>query len=229
MNNGRQHSDIDGKMELKVAAELARVKQQVSDLQRQLKEAESLANLGLWQWHIAEDIVVWSENAYKIFEVEPGSPVTYQKVLERIHPDDREKHNQRTQEWLKNAGGAPYEYRLRIDERIKYLKAYGKVEQDHDGKPVRFFGAIQDITEQVTLQNKLEASLTHVINDFIPICAWCQAIKDEQQGWLSIEEYLHSKNAGASLSHGICPSCMQKAEADFEANMEKLHNIKQMK
>lgn len=229
MNKGLHHPQDSNLVEPQVTEELALLKRQVQDLKKQLKEAESLANLGLWEWHISEDIVIWSENAYRMFEVPPGTQITYQKVLERIHPDDREHHNQRTQEWLKNGGGAPYEYRLRIDERIKYFKAFGKVEHNQDGKPVRFFGAIQDITEQVTLQNKLEASLTHVINDFIPICAWCQAIKDEQKGWLSIEDYLHSKNAGASLSHGICPSCMQTAETEFDADMAKLKQVKPKK
>lgn len=41
---------------------------------------------------------------------------------------------------------------------------------------------------------------------FIPICSYCKKIRDDQAYWQGIEEYL-SEQQGATLSHGVCPTC----------------------
>jgi CheY-like chemotaxis protein len=48
----------------------------------------------------------------------------------------------------------------------------------------------------------------------LPICSWCQKIRDEQQKWLSPETYF--RRAGVPFTHGICPECYEKQSALLE-------------
>lgn len=65
--------------------------------------------------------------------------------------------------------------------------------------------------EREELRKELEHALEEVrtLRGFLPVCAWCKKIRDDEGYWKSLEEYLTSR-AGARVSHGICPSCAKK-------------------
>ena len=56
------------------------------------------------------------------------------------------------------------------------------------------------------------------LESFLPICGYCKKIRDDQNYWSQVEEYL-SKRAGTRFSHGICPDCYQRVMAP---QLEKL-------
>ena len=134
--------------------------------ERALRESEQkrcrameLACAGTWEWEIKTNQVIWSNEIYRIFDVEIGTPITYETVKERVHPDDREYHDKHTASWLKNQGGAPYEYRIvHTDESIHYILAVGEVICDAMGEPERMLGFAQDITERKKAEEKLQES-----------------------------------------------------------------------
>jgi DNA-binding response OmpR family regulator len=57
----------------------------------------------------------------------------------------------------------------------------------------------------------LEQALADVrkLKKLLPICMYCKRVRDDQDYWHQIEEYIHSET-GADFSHGICPSCLEK-------------------
>ncbi|RKX27104.1 MAG: response regulator [Candidatus Zixiibacteriota bacterium] len=67
---------------------------------------------------------------------------------------------------------------------------------------------------ETTLKKKivdLEESLAHIkqLQGCLPICAWCKKIRDGEDYWNNVEDYLlaHSE---VDFSHGICPDCLEK-------------------
>ena len=48
-----------------------------------------------------------------------------------------------------------------------------------------------------------------VLRGFIPICASCKKVRNEQGSWQQLEEYLY-QHSEAEFSHGICQTCVQK-------------------
>ena len=69
--------------------------------------------------------------------------------------------------------------------------------------------AIVDTMEQLNKKNhELEMALKEVktLRGFIPICAACKKIRDDQGYWYQIEVYI-SEHSDAEFSHGICPEC----------------------
>ena len=74
-----------------------------------------------------------------------------------------------------------------------------------------------------TLQEKLEdrvfdlqKALADVrqLEGFLSICSYCKRIRTEEQSWEQMERYI-SGHSNAQFSHGVCPSCFEKAKADF--------------
>ena len=45
------------------------------------------------------------------------------------------------------------------------------------------------------------------LKELLPICAWCKRVRDDEDYWHSIEEYLHV-HTGTDFTHGICPHCL---------------------
>ncbi len=62
------------------------------------------------------------------------------------------------------------------------------------------------------LVDELQSALADVklLSGFLPICASCKKIRDDQGYWNQIEAYI-SDHSEAKFSHGICPDCAEKA------------------
>ncbi len=127
--------------------------------QRRLVEANELAHLGSYDWDIATDTNVWSDELYRIYGEEPGAfAASYDEFLARIHPDDRaavmETHR-RAFETLE-----PYQMQERIvrpDGSVRILATTGEVVVGDDGTPARMRGICFDITERVEAAERRDA------------------------------------------------------------------------
>jgi DNA-binding response OmpR family regulator len=47
------------------------------------------------------------------------------------------------------------------------------------------------------------------LKQLLPICMYCKSVRDDQDYWRQIDEYIHTET-GTDFSHGICPHCMEK-------------------
>ena len=125
-----------------------------------LNEAERLGHMGSWELDVASGELWWSDEIYRIFELDPGqfSP-TYENFLNVIHPDDRDKVNQAYTQSLQDR--APYDvvHRLRFaDGRIKWLREHCTSDFDKAGKALRSVGVVQDITGQKLAEESLRVA-----------------------------------------------------------------------
>lgn len=113
-----------------------------------LAKAQQIARLGYWDWHIKENTLHWSDEVYRIFGLAHGALVpTYEKFLELVHPDEREKVRAAVQHSLAARAHYSMEHRIvRENGDIRELHEEGEVECDASGEPVRMFGTVQDIT-----------------------------------------------------------------------------------
>jgi PAS domain S-box-containing protein len=121
-----------------------------------LEEAQRLAHIGNWELDLTNDVLTWSDEIYRIFEIDPGKfGASYKAFLEAIHPDDREAVNAAYNNSLKTR--APYSITHRLcfpDGRMKYV--HEQCETFYvDDKPVRSLGTVQDITERKLAEEAL--------------------------------------------------------------------------
>jgi len=78
----------------------------------------------------------------------------------------------------------------------------------------------------VTLQNRLaeqvaemRATMTKMklLSGLLPICSYCKRIRSDQNYWEQVDSYI-TEHTDARFSHGICPTCYDKALAEIEAS-----------
>jgi PAS domain S-box-containing protein len=112
--------------------------------------AQRISHVGSYDFDIASNTNDWSDQLYRIYGREPQSfMATYEKFLEMVHPDDREKIVGVHQEALANI--SPYEMEERIvwpDGSVRTLASWGEVVAGPTGSPSRMVGICWDITEQ---------------------------------------------------------------------------------
>ncbi len=126
----------------------------------QLRTALDAAAMGTWIWDITTNQVILAPRSQSILGFTPGEfPGTLAAVLERIHPDDRNKIEEPTKKAI--VLGGLYEIETRIilpNEQHRWLTARGHVLLDPQGQPTKMIGVIADITEKKLLA---EQSLRH--------------------------------------------------------------------
>ena len=70
--------------------------------------------------------------------------------------------------------------------------------------------------ELLEAQNELQVAQKNFkeLQEIIPICSYCNKIRDDAGAWKKLEAYFHDK-IDSSFSHSICPSCYKKVEEDI--------------
>ena len=153
-----------------------------------LAEGQRLSRTGSFCWRVETDEITWSEEVYRIFQFEPGTPVTLELIGSRVHPEDQAKLNDMIERARKAVSDFEYEHRLLMPgASVKYLHLTAHGIRDNERR-LEYIGAIQDVTEskiaeealtrarmalahmsRVTTLSALTASIAHEINQ--PIAA----------------------------------------------------------
>lgn len=124
-----------------------------------LNEAQRIAKIGSWEWDAINDEHWWSDELYRMLEIDPGAHDNFYRLfVERIHPDDRQRFEEISGRVLKT--GVPELMDVRIilpDGSVKLVQSQGEVQLDASGRLVRVSGTLQDITER----KSAEAALLH--------------------------------------------------------------------
>lgn len=159
-------TDSDGaRMILEMGIDITETKQTQEALKRKeegLTEAQRIAHLGNWDWNVVTNALSWSDEVYRIFGLQPQEfAATYDAFLESVHPEDRELLKEAVHRSLADPN-VPYsiEHRvIRRDGAQRVVHERGEVTFDEQGKPIRMFGTVHDITDRKRVEEALrEAS-----------------------------------------------------------------------
>jgi PAS domain S-box-containing protein len=132
-----------------------------------LAEGQRLSEMGSFSWRVATDEVRWSEQLYRIYELEVGVPVTLELIRTRVHPEDVSLLEKMKLVEQARTGVTRFEWQYRLlmpDDSIKYLHAVAHAIRDEDG-PLEYIAAVQDVTARRQSEDALDkarAQLTHV-------------------------------------------------------------------
>ncbi|HEV7864522.1 MAG TPA: diguanylate cyclase, partial [Acidimicrobiia bacterium] len=115
----------------------------------QLREAQAVAKVGIWEWDVADNQVRWSDELYRIFGLTPQVfPGTFEGYLAVVHPEDRALVAGAVERSLRTL--EPFDFAHRAvtpDGATRWLQCRGRV-RSVDGHPVQMTGAAQDVTAQ---------------------------------------------------------------------------------
>ena len=135
-----------------------RAEQALRESQHDLGRAQEVAHTGSWRLDVRKNELTWSDENYRIFGAQPGSPQTYETFLSAIHPDDRDFVDKK---WKASLEGEPYdiEHRIVVDGKVKWVRELAELEFDEAGSLIGGFGITQDITAQKQAQKERETTI----------------------------------------------------------------------
>jgi DNA-binding CsgD family transcriptional regulator len=155
-----------------------------------LAATERVGHQGSWEWHPGTDKMVWSDNLYRLFGLEPQEcEPTIDLFFSLIHPDDREAVRVGVEQWRKE--GSPHDtmsyWVVRPDGVHRHLRV--RTAHVSDGRMV---GLIVDVTDQLLADGEIAAF---------------QATSDVLSAWTSLErdgpKLLEALGRALGLERGI--------------------------
>src|SRR5438034_44532 len=136
----------------------------------------NVANLGLWVWDIRNDELWVTEKWRRLLGFAESEPVSFDRVLQVVHPEDRERMKQLVQHAFEGSGGEyENEYRItRPDGSTRWIAGHGSVELDERGKPAFARGVSRDITLRKQAEDALRESEERfrVVANAAPVMIW---------------------------------------------------------
>ncbi|MFT6899199.1 MAG: diguanylate cyclase (GGDEF)-like protein, partial [Paraglaciecola sp.] len=123
-----------------------------------LKAGASAGIVGIWDWNIEKNILIWDPVMYQLYGLEKSDFADlYEAWLARVHIDDRSHIDCEIQAALRHEREYCPEFRvLWPDSSVHYIKAVSKTTYDKAGKAIRMVGVNYDITEHKNTQTVLE-------------------------------------------------------------------------
>jgi PAS domain S-box-containing protein len=130
-----------------------------------LAEAQHLSSIGSFSWRVETDEITWSEQLYRIYELDQAVPVTLELIRARVHPEDLTLYEKMVGQARNGGDDFEWQYRLMMpDHSIKYLHAVAHATRDQDGE-LEYIAAVQDVTERRLSEEalgRLRSELAHV-------------------------------------------------------------------
>jgi PAS domain S-box-containing protein len=149
---------------LRDITERKRAEQELRRSEAFLAEAQHLSRIGSFSWRVATDEITWSEQLYRIFQIDQDAQVTFELIGTRIHPDDLSVFQEHIERSRRDRSDVQIEFRLLMpDGAVKYVHVAAHFRGDHGRR--EYFGAVQDVTERRASEealSKARSELSHM-------------------------------------------------------------------
>ena len=143
------------------------ITKELSQSEQKYKEAQGIANFGHFEMDILSNKMIWSQELFKIFELENYSlAINYPVFLDYVHFEDREEVEHSFEDAINKGNPMKIVYRVLLDgHRTKYLSTHLKLKLEKHTSTASVIGVVQDITaqklsERLLLEQKISEHAT---------------------------------------------------------------------
>ena len=135
-----------------------RAEDSLRESQKDLNRAQAVANTGSWRLDLRRNELLWSDETYRMFGIQAGTPLTYEVFLSKVHPEDREYVDKKWQAALR---GERYdiEHRILVNGEVKWVREKAELDFNEERVLLSGFGTVQDITERKEMEQELRSTL----------------------------------------------------------------------
>jgi len=136
---------------------------QEKKIHNQLLLSQKVAKIGSWEWDIKTNKVLWSNEAYNLFEINSKIPLTYEKFLSLLSSSNQQLIQSQVKKIMKDH--IPYQSKFTFttqNKKTKILEYRGHIKLDNNNRPISLYGIMQDITQQQESESKKEELLAKI-------------------------------------------------------------------
>ena len=143
--------DIDERKKVELAHE---------EISERLKIATQTVQIGIWEYDLTKNELVWDSAMYKIFGIDKNQfSGVFEAWKSAIHPDDKEKAIKATNDAILGLKDFDEEFRILLKNgEVKYIKGLSKTIRNLKGTAIKMTGANWDITELRSTELRLKKS-----------------------------------------------------------------------
>lgn len=119
-----------------------------AEAQEMLEVAQEASSAGFWDWYLTEPGPTGSAHHHRMLGLEPGTPLPFPRLIELIHPDDRDNVKRSVRGHLDD----PHLVNSYVDYRLaapphRWMASRARISRHDDGTPYRVTGITVDITQ----------------------------------------------------------------------------------
>ncbi len=168
--------------------------------EHRLNEAQSIANIGSWELNLLTDKLEWSDESYRIFEIDKSIfKANYTGFLSLVHPEDRVYVDEAYNDSVKNHTNYNIVHRLLFSgERVKFVQEQCETYYDENGKPLRSIGTVQDVTTRKIAEEEIQrlSLVARHTSDIVVITDSKQDIEWVNEAFTNITGYTYEEVKG---------------------------------
>ncbi len=139
--------------------------------EEKLRETARIAKVGGWEIDFEGDTLAWTDETFRIHELDPGQPPCVAEAIRFYHIDDQPRVAAAVQKAVETLVGFDFEARLvTAQNNLKWVRAIGAA-VTREGHTVGIQGMIQDITDrkQAEAQLNLQSLVLNQIQDRVTV------------------------------------------------------------
>lgn len=129
-----------------------------------LIEAQTVAEIGSWEYDLVKDQISWSQEMFHIHDIDPASePLHWKEHQQIIHPDDWERIDKKVQTAIQK--GISFHDEIRIIKKQGkniWVEARGNIYKDDSGNIIKLSGTIQNINDRKQAEEDLKNYKEHL-------------------------------------------------------------------
>lgn len=141
----------------KIDQERTEIQKALHQSEARLREAQKLAKMGNLSINVSDQEVVWSEEAYNIFGLDPvREKASYKRFMKLIHQDDVNMVIQHINEAITHCLSFNIDFKAKLDSgEVKFINCRINPMVDDDGNVDSLVGTLQDVTDRKVIERQI--------------------------------------------------------------------------
>jgi PAS domain S-box-containing protein len=128
--------------------------------ENRLKEAQHIGQVGDWELDVKTQEITWSEEVYRLFDRDPAQgPPTIEENMAYYYPEDSKRLQEQVSKAIELGEEFDADYQVKLPGgKTVYQHGLIRTVKDENGKVIKLYGTVQDITERKKAEESQQES-----------------------------------------------------------------------